>query len=278
MLGIDTSAVSRGVRVLEEQLGVSLFGRSFRGTAPTSAGLIYLSGAREAFNILERAEAAARSVNEGRSGVLRIGFVWSFAFGPVVKLLHDFRCREPTIEVHILEDGPGALIARVHDRKLDVALTAIEPAGFAPTRPIGHLSRRTLWSERLLAAIPSSQRMERVSWIELAERKLLCRGVDDHRGFANFVERIGGPTLRFFPQDCSREGLFGLVAAGHGWTIVPESWAEFAIDGVKLTPIESVGAALSIQALWQSDNGNPALRAFIRLASKASRFKDLAHA
>lgn len=268
LLGVETSAVSRGIRDLEDRLGFLLFDRSHRGAAPGPAGAVYLSLVREALNALERAEATARSVSNGRSGLLRIGFVWSFGFGPIVKLLQEFRRCQPTVEVQFVEDGPDPLIARLHDRKLDVALTAIEPAGHVPMRPVGELSRLTLWTERLLAAMPAAEARDRVSWTDLVERKLLCRVADDFRGYSAFVERTGGPTLRFFPQDCSREGLLGLVAAGHGWTIVPESLAECEVGGIMLAPISSASAALQIEALWRAGNENPALRSFLKLARK----------
>lgn len=268
LLGVETSAVSRGIRDLEDRLGFPLFDRSYRGAAPTPAGAVYLSLVREALSALDRAEATARSVSNGRSGLLRIGFVWSFGFGPIVKLLQEFQRCQPNVEVQFVEDGPDPLIARLHDRTLDVALTAIEPAGHIPLRPVGDLSRITLWTERLLAAMPAVEVRDWVSWTDLVERKLLCRVADDFRGYTAFVERIGGPTLRFFPQDCSREGLLGLVAAGHGWSIVPGSLAECEIEGVVLAPISSVSAALQIEALWQAGNENSALRSFLKLARK----------
>lgn len=274
LLRIEPSAVSRGVRVLEERLGFPLFDRSHRGAVPSAAGAIYLKLAREALKALECAEATARSVSNGLPGLLRLGFVWSFGFGPIVNLLQEFGRRQPTVEVQLVEDGPDALIARLHDRKVDVALTAIEPAGYDPVRPIGNLCRLTLWTEHLLAAMPRAEARTRISWGELSERKLMCRTSDDFRGYSAFVERIGGPTLRFFPQHCSREGLLGLVAAGHGWTIIPESLAECEVEGVTLVPIEANGAVLQIEALWRADNKNPALRTLLKIARTMRRVGD----
>lgn len=271
LLRIEPSAVSRGVRDLEERLGFQLFDRSHRGAVPSAAGATYLKLAREALKALECAEATARSVSNGLPGLLRVGFVWSFGFGPIVSLLQEFGRRQPTVEIQLVEDGPDALIARLHDRKIDVALTAIEPAGYDPVRPVGSLCRLTLWTERLLAAMPSAEAQARVSWGELSDRKLMCRTSDDFRGYSAFVERIGGPTLRFFPQDCSREGLLGLVAAGHGWTIIPESLAGCEIEGVTLAPIDANGAALQIEALWRADNKNAALRTLLQIARSMRR-------
>ncbi|MDT9600395.1 LysR family transcriptional regulator [Sphingosinicella rhizophila] len=265
---METSAVSRGVRELEERVGLSIFERSHRGVTTSAAGVIYLGGVREALDLLERVEATARSVGAGKSGLLRIGFVWSFAFGPIVRLLEEMRRVQPEIEVQLVEDGPDQLIARLHDGKLDVVLTAIEPEGHVPSRPIGQVSRLTLWNERLLAALPASEGKAAVSWGDLAEQKLLCRHADDFRGFTAFIESTGGPTLRFFPQDCSREGLLGFVAAGHGWTIVPESLRECDVHGIALIPIDSANAALRVELLWRSESNNPAVHAFIKLAKK----------
>lgn len=266
MLGVEASAVSRGVHNLEDRLGVSLFERGPRGTILTQAGRSYLVEVRSALHALEQAEAGARAAGTGRVGSLRLGFVWSFAFGPIVSLVQEFRSRHSAIELRLVEDGPDPLIARLRHQELDVVLTAIEPDGHEPTRPVAHLQRMKLWSEQLMAALPVAEADGVVDWKRLAQHDLLCRAVDDHKRYAAFIASIGGPKLRFAPQDCSREGLVGLIAAGLGWSLVPESLATVAIEGVAFLPIQGDDASVQIEALWAPTTDNPALRRFLALA------------
>ena len=58
-LGVQQSTVSRRVRQLEEELGVSLFERHRARVRVTNAGAAFLKQAREALNQLEHAVRTA---------------------------------------------------------------------------------------------------------------------------------------------------------------------------------------------------------------------------
>ena len=123
-----------------------------------------------------------------------------------------------------------------------------------------------LWLEPLCAVVPDSFKQGAATWGDLAEQPLLCQPKDDQRRFVEHVERFGGPTLRFAAQDVSRDGLLGLVAAGLGWAIIPASIAHLDIPGLRTVPIDSEGAVLQIEAIWDARTDNPALTRFLELA------------
>lgn len=273
-LGMTPSALSRCVRDLEDQLGVSLFERLPRGVRPTHAGMAFIASASDVLAGLNAAERAARDAGNGSEGALRIGFVWSFATGPVVELLGRYAAAHPNVALHSIEDGQEALFARVTRGDLDVALTATDPPPFAPLRPLGDLRNLPLWIEPLRAVLPGGEPNDVVTWDDLATRTLICRPDDDWRRFIEHVERLGGPVLRFEPQSVSREGFFGLVAAGLGATIIPDSLSRFASIDVRVVPIAEEGAAIQIEAVWHPRTDNPALVRFLALARRLFRTKE----
>src|SRR5262245_2730825 len=65
VLGIHQSAVSRRVRTLEDELGVSLFERHHTGVRLTNAGTHFFQEARDALRQLESAVEAATTAGSG---------------------------------------------------------------------------------------------------------------------------------------------------------------------------------------------------------------------
>lgn len=267
-LNVDVSVVSRIVRDLEESLGISIFERLPRGVRLTAAGMDYVASARDILAQLDRADRAAQLAAAGTSGHLAVGFVWSFTSGPVVQLIRDFGSAHPGVAVRTVEDGNEQLVSRLASDDLDVVLAATDPPPLERLRSIGALSSLPLWLERLCVAVPDAVEAERVTWSDIAEQRLLCRPKDDWRRFVTHVERAGGPRLRFSVQEVSSDGLLGLVAAGLGWVIVPESVAHMDVPGLRMIPIASDGAVLQVEALWDPRTHNPALTRFLALARR----------
>jgi DNA-binding transcriptional LysR family regulator len=77
VLGVRQSAVSRRVRELEDELGVSLFERDRAGVRVTNAGALFLEQARNALEQLSHAATAAEAAGRGAVGKLSVGILSS---------------------------------------------------------------------------------------------------------------------------------------------------------------------------------------------------------
>jgi DNA-binding transcriptional LysR family regulator len=66
-------------------------------------------------------------------------------------------------------------------------------------------------------------------------------------------------------QHTSRDAVLGLVAAGAGWAIVPQSVADATRASVRFSPLPGRPASLRLCAAWLNDNDNPTLRRFLSL-------------
>jgi DNA-binding transcriptional LysR family regulator len=62
-VGIEQSPMSRAVRALERDVGVTLFERSTRGSRLTPAGVLFLQHARSIVESLESAKLAMRALS-----------------------------------------------------------------------------------------------------------------------------------------------------------------------------------------------------------------------
>ena len=98
-LNVTHSAVSHQIKALEEYLGVTLFQRQSRGVRITDAAQPFFDDVRQALDMLANSTAQFR--NSGLSGTLKISVAPSFASRWLLKRIHSFEERFPSITVDV---------------------------------------------------------------------------------------------------------------------------------------------------------------------------------
>jgi DNA-binding transcriptional LysR family regulator len=126
-LGVRQSAVSRRIRSLEDELGVSLFERATSGVRLTEAGRRFLNRSRTALDEIDHAVKAAASAGRGAEGTIRIGIQSSLSDGFPRELLRVFRQTHPAVCVHIVEGSAREQLTRISEHALDIALVSGGP-------------------------------------------------------------------------------------------------------------------------------------------------------
>jgi LysR family glycine cleavage system transcriptional activator len=96
-LCVTTSAVSRQIRALEDELGRPLFERQARGLVLTKDGAAYLAHVADALRRLDQASATLRG--DGTRRTLRVSVLASFAGNWLVPRLPAFERAHPAIDV-----------------------------------------------------------------------------------------------------------------------------------------------------------------------------------
>ncbi len=98
-LALTHSAVSRQLKALEEQIGVTLFRREGKGLALTQAGRDYAAATRDYLQDLARASLKIRAGGEKQS--LNLATLPSFATHWLLPRLRDFAAAHPEITVNL---------------------------------------------------------------------------------------------------------------------------------------------------------------------------------
>lgn len=115
-LDITPTAVSKGVRALEKQHGVSLFARTTRSVALTEAGASLLAALTPAVKQIEDAFAELAHFQSRPSGHLRLTAPRSFGFLVARFLVPRMRAAYPDITFDLsLDDGLVDLVASGYD-------------------------------------------------------------------------------------------------------------------------------------------------------------------
>lgn len=100
-LGVTPQAASRAVLRLEETLGTTLFRRTTRSLTPTDAARVYHRTAKEALDLLARAESEVTEQGAVRAGVVRLSAPTTFGHHRLLPSLAAFRARHPAVELEV---------------------------------------------------------------------------------------------------------------------------------------------------------------------------------
>lgn len=268
VLNVQQSVVSRQIRELEDELGVSLFHRTPNGVTLTNAGQAYIDQVRIGLDQLNQAAIKAAAAGRAETGLVRIGLYSSLASGFLHDLLDDYAGQHPTVSLDLVEADLTELAARVRKQELDIAFVAQE-------HQFHDCETQALWAERLLLCVSEQSPLallEEVDWTAMRLERFLVRT----RGSGPQI--LGELTKLFaefsYPldvesQDVSREMLMDLVRIGKGATFANEASLGSPFPGVTMIPIKDY--ILDFYAVWKAENDNPAFRRFLALARKMSK-------
>jgi LysR family hca operon transcriptional activator len=144
-------SLSRQIRDLEAELGVTLLVRGARGVELTPAGKVFLDHARMVFLQVDAAAEAARRAAEPPKTSFTIGFLSGYEVDwlpPVMSILRD---ELPDIEVVITSQESPNLAAALVRGKIDVAF-------LRPEKHAG-LAYKLLRKDPLIVMMPADHRL-----------------------------------------------------------------------------------------------------------------------
>lgn len=275
VLGVRQSAVSRRVRALEDELGVSLFERESGGVRVTEAGRRFFDRSRAGLAEIDFAIRSAGNAGCAGEGAVRIGILSSLSVGFLRDLLVRFREEHAAVAVDILEGSTREHIAGINERRLDIAFVAGEPQ--APRCDVA-----LLWQARVFIALPDGHpqaEATEVCWDGLKdERFILSREAPGPEIHDFVIQRLA--SLGFSPSveryHVGRETLMHMVALGFGISVMSETGTATQYPGVVFRPLPADQDLLPYSAVWLPGNDNPALRRLLSLARSMSQVRSIA--
>jgi len=261
-LGVEQSALSRRVRGLEDEIGVSLFHRNPGGATPTFAGVSFIKGVEHALDLLSDTVTEAREAGQGRLGRLKIGLTPSFLSEALFGLLQRFRGAHPHVQIEMVSGEAGDHLSAVADRRLDIAVL---PGGMTVTG----LDVSELWRETLHVVLPARHPLALEQTIDLQSLNdpLLISEGDLGADVLAQTRLPASVTLKTV-----RAGLpivLAQVELGLGLAVITSGALEHAgLPGSLVhRPLHAgEGLSVSFAAAWFHQNDNPALRRFVSSA------------
>lgn len=249
-------AISQAIARLEELYGGDLFERR-RGAplALTPIGEAILPSARTIMYTLDQQMVRAAETAQSRAGTVTLGFFTGLSAGPLRAGISKFVATSPNIRLQMTEGLPSELYRQLNERTVDLVVAA-----FLPDLASKSLERETLWTERLIVALPATHELAVrpvLSWEEIASMTVMLRASHgEMMAFRSLLPRFGDRIIDCDQHAVSRDALLDMVGIGMGATIVFESGMVPHKD-VVFREIEGENSSVPVYAVWSRTDGNP---------------------
>ncbi|QUG41487.1 LysR family transcriptional regulator [Psychrobacillus sp. INOP01] len=220
-LHVAQSAVSRQIANLEDELGVQLFERVGRNVKLTPIGKIFLEHSVSAIQAIDFAKKQIDEYLDPEKGTIKIGFPTSLAGHLLPTVISAFKKKHPNVAFHLRQGSYNYLIEAVKQRELNLAFL-----GPLPPKE-SSLNNTILFTENFSILVNANHPFAKRDKIPLIDLR--------NEDFVLFPEGYIMQKLVFeacnsvgFTPKVSSEGedmdaIKGLVAAGIGLTLLPES-------------------------------------------------------
>jgi len=256
-LGLTQSAVSQHVATLERHLETSLVDRTSRPGGLTEAGHALARHGRVLLARLEDAEQELDEIAGRRAGRLRLGSFPTALATFVPRALARFREQRPGVRLSILDDHLQALLPRLGEGELDLALIYDDPA--LANRPGVDLDQVALFDDPFRVVLPERHRLaggktpldlaslRDDTWIGGMPGSSWFRIVRESCRTAGFEPSVG------FASDDYR-GVQAFVAAGLGVAVVPGlAVAAVSVPGTTVRRLRADGPSRRVLAVRPRD-------------------------
>jgi DNA-binding transcriptional LysR family regulator len=267
-LHVEQSPLSRTIRQLEADLGVTLLERMPRGVCLTPAGQVFLEEARRVLLKLEQARTKTRAVAAGRQGTLRIALAGGVGWARLATLLALCREEAPEVGIRLFEAPLQQVLGGLGHDLYDAALA------MAGEMEAGMVAM-PLWQDPLVAVIPARHPLlvhKRVPLQEVVRYPLVLRHPQACEEWSRQCERLlrlveTPPIVAEYVTTHSL--MLALVAAGYGvgFSTAAQLMTCQPVDLI-VRPVDDESAALTTYLLYPEGTLSESLRHFIDRAQR----------
>ncbi len=258
---ISQPPLSQQIQSLETEIGVELFERLGRGVRLTRAGTEFLQHARGVLRQSHRAVEHAQRAARGEIGELEIGFVGSLSFTYVPWMLRVFMARYPDIRLVLHEKTIAEQTEWLDEGRLQIGL-------LRPPINLPDVECETVLREPFALALPVDHPLADLDSVPVAALReqpliMLPRTI----GLRYYSQVLGMCHRAGFSPQVVQEirhlpAAIGLVSAGIGLTVIPDSLRFHRMPGVTFRTIDDSIEKAETAIAWRKDNPLPAVDRF----------------
>lgn len=230
-------ALTQQIRKMEELLGVRLIERAGRGIRITASGERLYERAVSLLRYEAETRIEVSDIKEGRTGILRIG-VNTLSAGRLTGWVQEMKRRYPRITLQIHQGESAALIDRLKDHAIDVALVRL---------PIEAQGVTIEWMEE--------EPFYQIHHPDFPDADVIIPSQEGLGVFQTLSQQFGVVSQ----ETCSDVlTLIGLVRSGQAVTLLPESTLR-ELDMTGLVQERLPDATSTTALVWLTEDGQSAL-------------------
>lgn len=267
---IAQPALSRQIRLLEEELGTTLFVRLPRGIALSPAGISYLEDARQILRLSDQARSRAIAVESGQMGTLRVGFHDAAHHYPVVKsAFKSFRTEFSNVHFRFISASSQNQFEALATNDLDLGFA------YGWEQPLAGLQHVKLADDDLGVAVSADHPLATKPKIyvdDVRNEPFLWADTVAFRSHSDAIMRACA-AVGFIPNIwhqglTSLEAMISLVAAGMGLAIIPKAASS---ENVVVRTIEGLSHPVELLLVWHGDSTSSVVSNFIAHTQKVMK-------
>jgi DNA-binding transcriptional LysR family regulator len=258
--------LSQAIQALEANIGALLFIRTTRSITLTAAGSALIPEARK---ILQQTNALPQLVQRaasGEIGELSLAFISIADYSILPPFLRQFRHHHKDVRIELREATSNVQLDLLEKSEVDAGLL-IPPI---PPKLSAILDYQKVLSEPLILAVPEtfSLRENAHSLSTYADLPLIIFPRKIAPSLHDTILgcfRAAGLTPAIAQEAIQMQTIIGLVSAGMGIALVPQSVSNLIRPGVVYYPMPSLKASVEIGIAWRKENTSPVLKSFLAL-------------
>ena len=230
-LGVPQPNISRSIRELEHELGVTLFERRVTGMVPTPMGHAFLRRATGIQIEMERTRAEIEQLKGFGIGTVSVGLSTVAYIALLPKVLGAFRQRFPDVLVKLSEGLFPSMEADIQAGRIDFYVGPLSEH----VQPVELLVERWFGNEKVVVCRTAHPLQGATSLADLAEATWVTTSITlvGEAELAPLFDRLGLPRPRIGVQAATTVGMLVAVAASDTLAMLPQQW----LDVVAATPM-----------------------------------------
>jgi DNA-binding transcriptional LysR family regulator len=269
-LYVSQPPLSRQIRDLENDLGVTLFERSAKAIRLTAAGRVFLLEARAVLQRADDAVAFTKAVAHRKRTHIRVGYSFYAAAELLPRALLAFQRTNPGVSVDLSAMPTQEMFQGLRSGDLDLALLrymspenfqglSFEELGTYPFRVAFHKKHRFA----RLRAVPTS---------EVAAQPIIAFSRQEYPDYHVLLARLLLPynrSLNVVEEYESEHSVIAAVEAGRGISIVNQSMSRIAGERVVLRPLKPTPEPARYVLAYRKEGVSPSIASFVKAARTA---------
>jgi DNA-binding transcriptional LysR family regulator len=263
--------LSQTIQALEELLGAPLFVRSPRDVSLTPAGAALLPEARRLLAQAQEMPALVQRAAHGEVGRLTLAFVSTADYSVLPPFLRAYRAAFPQVQINLQEATSDVQLDDLLHNRIDAGLL-IPPLSDKARLELDYLP---VLSEPLILAAPAGTTGKTgtaavdLKTLPALPLILFPRAIAPalHDAILG-VFRAAGITPEIGQEAIQMQTIVGLVSAGMGIALVPQSVSNLMRPGVEYRTLLNPTPLVETGLAWRRDNPSPVLLGFLDLLRK----------
>ena len=271
-LGITQPALSRQIRDLEREAGVTLVERSAQGIRITPAGEALAADAARLLGFVDDLRAAMVRARRLQAHHVILGTIEAAGTNPnVLQLIRRSSDRHPALQITIREEEAGALVTALEDGGVDLALVSRDTArGHEAAVEWIRFSSDTVNCALLPAGHPLAQQ-PRLTRRDLAALPFLVitpqAGPDFYQRAMKMLEIADIAPSAVVAFDGVKTG-WTQIAQGKGWSFGLSRHIRQPPAGCAAVPVEGLSVPWGLDLVWRRGERVPVIQQLLGIAQE----------